>query len=95
MAHTDIKIPDFSKYRRPSNKDPKKKNKDSVDERRAFTYAISTFCGVLAAYSTKAVMLHYILFMAPSAEVLALAKIEIKLNEIPEGINATYKWRGK
>lgn len=33
--------------------------------------------------------------MSASADVLALAKIEIKLNEIPEGKSVTFKWRGK
>lgn len=33
--------------------------------------------------------------MSASADVLALAKIEIKLAEIPEGKNVTFKWRGK
>jgi ubiquinol-cytochrome c reductase iron-sulfur subunit len=33
--------------------------------------------------------------MSASADVLALAKIEIKLAEIPEGKSVTFKWRGK
>jgi len=33
--------------------------------------------------------------MSASADVLALAKIEVKLGDIPEGKNATFKWRGK
>lgn len=33
--------------------------------------------------------------MGASADVLALAKIEINLSEIPEGKNQTFKWRGK
>jgi len=33
--------------------------------------------------------------MSASADVLALAKIEIKLGDIPEGKNVTFKWRGK
>lgn len=33
--------------------------------------------------------------MSASADVLALAKIEINLNEIPEGKSVTFKWRGK
>lgn len=33
--------------------------------------------------------------MSASADVLALAKIEIKLGEIPEGKSVTFKWRGK
>uniref|UniRef100_A0A8D3AF51 Cytochrome b-c1 complex subunit Rieske, mitochondrial n=1 Tax=Scophthalmus maximus TaxID=52904 RepID=A0A8D3AF51_SCOMX len=33
--------------------------------------------------------------MSASADVLALSKIEIKLGDIPEGKNMTFKWRGK
>ena len=33
--------------------------------------------------------------MAASADVLALAKVEIELANIPEGKNAVIKWRGK
>lgn len=33
--------------------------------------------------------------MSASADVLALAKIEIKLSDIPEGKSVTFKWRGK
>jgi len=33
--------------------------------------------------------------MSASADVLALAKVEIKLGDIPEGKNMTFKWRGK
>ena len=33
--------------------------------------------------------------MSASADVLALAKIEIKLSDIPEGKNVAFKWRGR
>lgn len=33
--------------------------------------------------------------MSASADVLAMAKIEIKLSDIPEGKSVTFKWRGK
>jgi len=33
--------------------------------------------------------------MSATADVLAMAKIEIKLGDIPEGKNVTFKWRGK
>ena len=33
--------------------------------------------------------------MSATADVLALAKIEVKLGDIPEGKNMTFKWRGK
>lgn len=33
--------------------------------------------------------------MSPSADVLALAKIEVDLSAIPEGKNVVFKWQGK
>ena len=33
--------------------------------------------------------------MSASKDVLALAKIEVKLGDIPEGKSMTIKWRGK
>jgi ubiquinol-cytochrome c reductase iron-sulfur subunit len=37
LAHTDIRVPDFSDYRRDSTKRPASASK-SADDRRAFTY---------------------------------------------------------
>lgn len=47
------------------------------------------------AYAAKAVVSQFISSMSASADVLALAKIEIKLADIPEGKSVTFKWRGK
>lgn len=33
--------------------------------------------------------------MSASADVLAMAKVEVDLNAIPEGKNVIIKWRGK
>lgn len=33
--------------------------------------------------------------MSASADVLAMAKVEVKLGSIPEGKSAVFKWRGK
>lgn len=93
-AHTDIKVPDFSEYRRPSCRCSNVESKKSVDERRAFSYFMTAACWAGALYSTKAIMWHFVTYMAASGDVLAMAKIEIKLSEIPEGSNITYKWRG-
>jgi hypothetical protein len=41
--------------------------------------------GVAAAYGAKATVYDFISSMSASADVLALAKIEIKLGDIPEG----------
>lgn len=37
----------------------------------------------------------FVASMAAAADVRAMAKIEIKLEEIPEGKNMVFKWRGK
>lgn len=47
------------------------------------------------AYAAKTVVTEFISSMSASADVLAMAKIEIKLADIPEGKNVTFKWRGK
>jgi ubiquinol-cytochrome c reductase iron-sulfur subunit len=46
-------------------------------------------------YSAKAVVSQFLSSMSASADVLALAKIEVKLSDIAEGKSVTFKWRGK
>lgn len=93
-AHTDITVPDFSEYRRPSTKDPTVRNADTEDSRKAFTYLVTGAAAVGAGYSAKAIVTQFVSSMSASLDVLALAKIEIKLGEIPEGKSVTFKWRG-
>lgn len=50
---------------------------------------------VAGIYSAKTVVTQFVSSMSASADVLALAKIEIKLDDIPEGKSLTFKWRGK
>lgn len=95
FAHTDIKIPDFSDYRRPEVLDPKKSSQESGDTRRAFSYLITGSTAVLGVYAAKTVVTQFVSSMSASADVLALSQIEIKLSDIPEGKNMTFKWRGK
>ncbi|PVD20542.1 hypothetical protein C0Q70_18698 [Pomacea canaliculata] len=94
-AHTDIQVPDFSAYRRDSVKDKRSSSDASADSRRSFTYMIVGGGAVAATYAAKAVVSDFVSTMSASADVLALAKIEIKLDDIPEGKNMTFKWRGK
>lgn len=47
------------------------------------------------AYGAKSVVHQFVGSMSASADVLAMAKIEIKLSDIPEGKSVTFKWRGK
>uniref|UniRef100_A0A672H880 Cytochrome b-c1 complex subunit Rieske, mitochondrial n=1 Tax=Salarias fasciatus TaxID=181472 RepID=A0A672H880_SALFA len=95
LAHTDIKVPDFTDYRRPEVVDPSKSSQESADERRAFSYLLTGATTVIGVYAAKTVVTQFVSSMSASADVLALSKIEIKLSDIPEGKNMTFKWRGK
>jgi ubiquinol-cytochrome c reductase iron-sulfur subunit len=92
-AHSDLKVPSFDDYRRDSNKDPNV-NSDDMG-RRAATYVILGGGGVLTAHGAKNVVTQFLSSMSASADVLALAKIEVDLTTIPEGKNAVFKWQGK
>ncbi|KAL1517632.1 hypothetical protein ABEB36_001370 [Hypothenemus hampei] len=94
-AHTDISVPNFDNYRKSSTKDPNIRNSDTEDSRKNFTYLIAGGLGASSAYAAKNVITFFIQSMSASADVLALAKIEIKLADIPEGKSVTFKWRGK
>ena len=63
--------------------------------RKVFSYMIMGSGGVAATYAVKNVAVDLISTMSASADVLALAKIEVDLSAIPEGKNAIFKWRGK
>lgn len=80
---------------RNSLKDPTVKSSESDSKRKNFTCLLGGMAMSLGLYGTKAEIYRDVLCMAPSADVIALAKIEINLNNIAKGISATFKWRGK
>ncbi|KAK3604093.1 hypothetical protein CHS0354_035904 [Potamilus streckersoni] len=94
-AHTDIRIPDFNEYRRAANKSSKKSEDSNLMEGRVFTYLLVGSGAIAAAYSGKALVHQFVSSMSASADVLAMAKVDIKLADIPEGKHVTFKWRGK
>jgi ubiquinol-cytochrome c reductase iron-sulfur subunit len=51
--------------------------------------------GVLSASVAKSSVAEFLGTMSASADVLALAKVEVELSSIPEGKNVVIKWRGK
>ncbi|XP_007568269.1 cytochrome b-c1 complex subunit Rieske, mitochondrial [Poecilia latipinna] len=95
FAHTDIKVPDFSDYRRQEVLDPYKSSQESSESRRTFSYLFTGVTAVVGVYAAKTVVTQFVSSMSASADVLAMSKIEIKLGDIPEGKNMTFKWRGK
>lgn len=95
MVHTDIKVPDFSEYRRKSTMDPTKPTRESETSNKMHTYLILGAGGLGTTYAAKSLVTQFVMSLSASADVLAMAKIEVKLSDIPEGKNATFKWRGK
>ncbi|XP_011212330.1 cytochrome b-c1 complex subunit Rieske, mitochondrial [Bactrocera neohumeralis] len=93
-AHTDLQVPDFSPYRRESVNTPNRKD-DSAESRKAFSYMLIGAGAVGSAYAAKGLVTAFVSSMSATADVLAMAKIEIKLSDIPEGKSVTFKWRGK
>lgn len=84
FAHTDIQVPDFSEYRRDTTSDPKKPASTSSTDRQMFSYLLVGGGTIAATYGAKNIVTDFIQTMNASADVLAMAKIEIKLEEIPE-----------
>jgi len=95
FAHTDIQVPDFTKYRRDAVKDPTAVSSDSDVSRKTFSYLMVAGGSATLAYASKNVVGELVSSLSASADVLAMAKIEVKLSDIPEGKSATFKWRNK
>ena len=77
-------VPDFSHYQA----------KDQSTN-RAVSYVMIGGLGLLSASTAKSTVAEFLGTMAASADVLALAKVEVELANIPEGKNVIIKWRGK
>jgi len=90
-----MEVPDFSYYRRSSTKDSSAKSEEGTAGRLGYSYLMSGALGVTGAYAATSTVNKFISSLSASADVLAMAKIEINLADIPEGKAMTFKWRGK
>ncbi|KXX73027.1 Cytochrome b-c1 complex subunit Rieske, mitochondrial, partial [Madurella mycetomatis] len=79
------KVPDFSKYM----------SKGSGSKNALFSYFMVGTLGAISAAGAKSTIQEFLVNMSASADVLAMAKVEVDLNAIPEGKNVIIKWRGK
>ncbi len=90
LLHTSVavkdapNVPDFSGYQAKSEA-----------TNRGLSYFMIGSLGVLTATAAKSTVTEFLSTMSASADVLALAKVEIELASIPEGKNVILKWRGK
>ena len=84
VAKDAPQVPDFSGYQAKSE-----------STNRSLAYFMIGSLGVLSASAAKSTIAEFLGTMAASADVLALAKVEVELASIPEGKNVIIKWRGK
>ncbi|OQR78851.1 cytochrome b-c1 complex subunit Rieske [Tropilaelaps mercedesae] len=95
LAHTDIQVPNFDHYRVKSRLDPSVPSAKTEVGVKTGTYIVVGLGALGATYSAKSIVTQFVSCLSASADVLALSKIEVKLSDIPEGKNSTFKWRGK
>lgn len=77
-------VPDFKPYQT-----------NNPDANRAISYFMVGSLGLISASVAKSTVTEFLGTMSASADVLALAKVEVELANIPEGKNVIIKWRGK
>lgn len=86
VAKSTYRTPDFGNYLKPEG---------ATDKGRVFTYFTVGSLGLLSAAGAKSTVDAFLSAWAASADVLAMAKIEVDLSVIPEGKNVVVKWQGK
>jgi ubiquinol-cytochrome c reductase iron-sulfur subunit len=94
-AHTDVRYPDFSEVRTAATRDPHETSIEADRERRFFSYAIAATAGTATVVAGKQIVTSIVQFLLPPKDVVAAAKIEVDLTQIPEGRQITVKWGGK
>lgn len=70
-------------------------DKPGDPSKRAFTYMVLTGGRIIYASALRLAVLKFLLSMSASADVLALASLEVDLSKIEVGQTVTVKWRGK
>ncbi|OUS46412.1 ubiquinol cytochrome c reductase, subunit RIP1, partial [Ostreococcus tauri] len=64
-------------------------------DKRAFTYFVVSGGRMIYASALRLAVLKFLLSMSASADVLALASLEVDLSKVELGSTVTVKWRGK
>ncbi|KUI56892.1 Cytochrome b-c1 complex subunit Rieske, mitochondrial [Cytospora mali] len=84
-AQSTTNIPDFGHYAA----------KNSPNKNLLYQYFMVGAMGTITAAGAKSTIQEFLKNMSASADVLAMAKVEVDLAAIPEGKNVIIKWRGK
>lgn len=83
-----------SSYEVPDFSDDLKPNRNSDANRNLSYFMIGSF-GLVTAVTARNTVQDFLTTMSASKDVLALAKVEVELANVPEGKNIVVKWRGK
>ncbi|KAI5463856.1 ubiquinol-cytochrome c reductase iron-sulfur subunit [Mariannaea sp. PMI_226] len=70
-------------------------SKNGENKNKLFSYFMVGALGAVSAAGAKSTVQEFLVNMSASADVLAMAKVEVDLASIPEGKNVIIKWRGK
>ncbi|KAJ3297999.1 hsp70 nucleotide exchange factor fes1 [Borealophlyctis nickersoniae] len=87
--------PDADVTQPPKDQEPYKIQGHDQDRNRTFAYFLMGAYSVVGAMAAKNIVNDYLIHFSASADVLAMAKVEVDMAQIPEGRNVTIKWRGK
>lgn len=80
-GHHTGEVPDYTKYYK----------KATEAANKSFSYFAVGTMGLISAYGAKALVSDFLQNMSASADVLALAKVEVEMGAIPEGKNVIIK----
>ncbi|KAH3775315.1 cytochrome b-c1 complex subunit Rieske, mitochondrial-like [Dreissena polymorpha] len=94
FSHTDVRVPDVDDYRRHGNVSNTDKNKGQEDA-KLFTYLMAAGFGTAGVYAGKDVVYGVVSSISATKDILAMAKVEVSMADIPEGKTMIFKWRGK
>ncbi|ROW09832.1 hypothetical protein VMCG_02522 [Cytospora schulzeri] len=84
-AQSTTSVPDFGHYAA----------KNSPNKNLLYQYFMVGAMGAITGAGAKSTIQEFLKNMSASADVLAMAKVEVDLASIPEGKNVIIKWRGK
>lgn len=84
-AQSTTNVPDFGHY----------VAKNSPNKNLMYQYFMVGAMGAITGAGAKSTIQEFLKNMSASADVLAMAKVEVDLASIPEGKNVIIKWRGK
>jgi len=65
------------------------------ENRREFAYLVLGGARFMYASAVRLTLMKFVATMSASADVLAMAQLEVELDKVPVGTTSTVKWRGK